>query len=552
MADLTQKVVNRRQFLGGTLAAGSLAMLAGCGQKGDPAGAGGGEGGTFRFYINNPVCIEPYNLQESEGTQVGYQLFDSLTRYNFETSKVEPLACTSYEPNDDATEFTFHLVEGAKFHDGTPVTSQSFKYGWERMCNSETNPETPSEISYHLSMVEGYNDEGNTTELTGVTCPDDLTLVVKLKYPFADFPIVCSHPALAPIPECAKDDFMTFFLAPVGNGPFMIDGKWEDGQYITLKRFDDYYGEPAKLEGVNFVIQKDLETGYREFEAGNLDYAEVPVAQIDAAKEKFGVSEDGYNPSEGKRVLLGQEPSTYYLVCNTQAAPFNDPEVRKAISLAINRDAICETIFKGTRKSADSIIPPGIDGYEPGVWEYCAYDPERAEQILDAAGYTKDANGSRGINFMLSYNNDGGHAEIMTSVIGDLEKIGITATSDTPEWAALLEKYSAGDFDCGRLGWVADYPIMDNFIYPLFYTGNGDNRSGYSNPEVDNLMMEARKINNDYDRRKAWQEINRLIGMDMPVIPLNFYCHSGVVSEQVKSFYLDPMKKVNLAEAELA
>ena len=139
--------VTRRSFVKGGLAASALAVLAGCGQKGGGEAATDGEttaatGGTLRYYINNPVCIDPFNLQEDQGTQVGFQLFDSLTQYNFQESKLECLACESYDVNDDATEFTFHL-KAAKFHDGTDVKAANWKYGWERIVNPATNPESP-------------------------------------------------------------------------------------------------------------------------------------------------------------------------------------------------------------------------------------------------------------------------------------------------------------------------------------------------------------------------------------------------------------------------
>ena len=163
-----QPVMGRRAFVGGTLAASALAFLAACGKKGGDA-SGSESGSTLNFYINNPVCIDPYNVQEDQGTQVEYQLFDALTTYDAEKGKIVPLACESFEANDDATEFTFKIKK-AKFHNGDDVTSKSFKLGWERLVNTKSAIATeygPSEVSYHLSMVEGYDDllAGNATEL---------------------------------------------------------------------------------------------------------------------------------------------------------------------------------------------------------------------------------------------------------------------------------------------------------------------------------------------------------------------------------------------------
>lgn len=551
--------ITRRAFVGGSLAAGSLAFLAACGQKGSPSAGGSSAasgGGTLNYYLNNPVSIDPYNVQEDQGTQVCFQLFDTLTLFDFEQEKLVGLAAESWEANDDATEFTFHLVEGAKFHNGDPVNAEAFKRAWTRIVSPNSavaTAYTPSEISYHLSVVEGYDalNNGETDEFTGVTAPDDNTLVVKLSSAYADFAYVCAHPALAPVPEAADTDAKAFFRAPIGNGPFKMDGSWEDGQEINVVRNDDYYGEKAKLDGVHFAIFKDVETAYKEFQAGNLDVSEVPVAQIDAAKADRGESKDGYTMAAGEHMLLGSEPSTYYLTCNNAKAPFNNADLRKGISLAINREAICETIFKGTRTPADGIVPPGIDGYKEGAWEFAAYDVDKANEYLDKVAPM--SNGSRGISLTLSYNQDGGHKEIMESVIGDLNKVGIDVTSDTPEWAALLTQYRDGNYEFGRLGWIADYPIMDNFLYPLFHTESigGDNKSAYSNTEVDQLISEARATVDSAERIAKLQEADAKIAADCPVIPLMFYTHVVAGSDRISKLYIDPQKHADLGTAEL-
>ena len=563
MADFKfhEPVMGRRAFVGGSLAASSLAFLAACGKKGgsDTAGSASGatSGSTVNYYINNPVCIDPYNVQEDQGTQVSFQLFDALTNFDYDKNEIVGLAAESWDASDDATEFTFHLRKGATFHNGDPVDAESFKRAWTRVVYPKSNVATeysPSEVSYHLSMVEGYDDllAGNATELSGVTCPDDETLVVKLTSAYADFPFVASHPALAPVPECAESDAKSFYLAPIGNGPFMMDGKWEDGQEINLKKFDDYYGDKAKIDGIHFQVIKDMETAYKEFQAGNLDICDVPVAQIDAAKKDRGESKDGYTMGDGEHMLLGAEPSTYYLTCNNTAEPFNNADLRKGISLAINREAICKTIFKGTRTPADGIVPPGIAGYKEGAWEFCAYDVDKANEYLDKVA-PADANGDRGINVTLSYNQDGGHKEIMESIIGDLAKVGVTATSDTPEWSALLEQYQNFNYQFGRLGWIADYPIMDNFLYPLFHSDSlgGDNRSGYSNAEVDKGITEARATVDDKERVEKMHAVDKLIAADCPIIPLMFYSHVTAGSDRIKSFYLDPQKHAYLNRTEL-
>ena len=555
---MTQPTMNRRTFVKGGLAASAMAALAACGKKGGDTSAASGsaaEGGTLSYYINNPSAIDPYDLEEDQGMMVGYQLFDALTTYDFTKNELVGLAAESWDVNDAADEFTFHLVKGAKFHDGTTVTSKSFKQGWERILNPNTSTEHASAIGYHLAMVDGYSElsAGDATELKGVTCPDDDTLVVKLSQAYADVPYVCMHPALSPVPDCALEDFDTFFFAPVGNGPFKMDGKWEDGQQINLVRFDDYsYGEKAKLDGIHFNIQKDVQTAYTEFQAGNLDVAQVPTTQLQDAISQYGESEDGYTATTGKEVLTGDELSIYYLMLNVNDEQLKDKDLRHALSLAINRQAICDTVFEGTREPAGGIVPPGIKGYVENEWADSRYDVDAAKKILDEK-YPADANGKRNLSIALTYNLDGDHKAVMEMVMADWSALGIETSSNTAEWASILSNtYPNADFQVGRLGWIADYPIMDNFLYPLFVTGGDNNYGQYSNADVDKGLLDARAIASDDERVAKYQEVDKLIAEDMPVIPLFYYKHQMVCSQRVKSLYIDPQKLCDMSTVELS
>ncbi len=553
--------LNRRQFVAGTLATGALLALAGCGKKESDKGAssGGGnaaagaEGGTLKFRINDPASIDPFNAQETEGMQVINALFDALTVYDYNAEKLKPSACESWEVNEDATKFTFHLRKGATFHNGDPVTSADFKYAWERLANPNTNPDSPSVVSYHIGGVVGYDEmlAGTGKEL-GLECPDDLTFIVNLSAPNADFPYVCSHLALSPIPRNASGDFQKFFVAPIGNGPFKMEGEWVSGQYIQVRRFDDYYGNKPKISGIDFSVQKSPETAFTEFEAGNLDLTDIPAGRYKETVEKYGEAEsDGYVANPGRQTFTGGELSVYYMAVNVKDPVFNNIEVRRAYSYAINRQAICDTIFEGSRTPADNVIPPGINGYKQGQWKDCVYDVEKAKAALDAAGYA-DRGGSRGLKFTLSCNSGSNHEQIMQLIQADLKAVGVDAEIEVIEWATYLAKLQGGEYQTGRLGWVADYPIMENFLYPLFYTDNGDNRSQYSNPEVDKGILEARSIVDDHERVARLREVNELVAADLPVIPLFFYRHSSVSSKRVNNFYYGPAKLADFVNVTLS
>lgn len=540
--------VTRRTFVKGGLAASALAALAACGKNGNAASGQGesavkaSDGGTFKYYITDPVAIDPYNLQESEGTQVGHVLFDSLVEWDWDKSDVKAKAAESWEINDDNTVFTFHLKD-AKFHNGDPVTAESFKRGWQRLV--DPSMATPSEIGYHLSPVVGYDEmaQGSAKEISGLTCPDDKTFVVTLSAPMADFLAVCCHPGLAPVPQAAIDDPDSFLLAPIGNGPFMMDGKWESGQYINVKRFEDYYGDKPALDAINFSIQKDPKTAYSELEAGNMDFCQIPTGRIQELSEKFGKSVDGYTISPSRQALLGAEASVYFLAVNLEDETMANKDLRHAMSLAINRQNIVDTLFESGREPADNVFPPIIDK-KGGSWEFAEYDPEKAKQIIDEKGLA-------GTTVKLSYNSGGGHEDIMSCIQADLQTVGLTVEQDTKEWAAYLQGLTDGSFQLGRMGWIADYPTLDNFIYPNFYSTADNNFSRYNNPEVDAAIDAARAIADEDERKDAYRKINQMVADDMPIIPIMFYAHQHVASDRVNELYYNAQGIADLGHASL-
>lgn len=521
----------------------TLTMLSLAGCNGADEGEGEEEpasevtkGGTFNFRINEPAFIDPVNLQESEGTQVGQAVFDSLVSFDPITSEVRPAAAERWEANEDATVWTFYLVEGAKFHDGSDVTAEDFKYAWERICT----PANESEVSYHLSAVEGYDamQDETATELSGVKVVDDYTLEVTLTYGFADFEYVVGHPALAPVPqEAVEADPEAFAEKPVGNGPFMMTEPWAHDQYIKVEKFADYYGEEPNIDGIEYKIIGDIDSAFLEFQAGNLDFTDIPTGQIQSTVDQYGESPDGYTLNPGEQVSLGAEQAIYYLTINNTDAVMSDAKVREAISLAIDRQDICDKVYEGTRVPASSIVPPGIVGHKLNAFQYSEYDVEAAKAALAEAGYP---NGEGFPTIKLDYNTGSNHQDVLALVQEDLAAIGITAELQGSEWAQYLDKLAVPDYQIGRLGWIADYPIMDNFLYPLFTTGSADNYSKFSNEEVDALLDEARTTTDADERIALYQEAEKIVGDNATVIPMNYYRHVRVVSDRVNDGIYSP------------
>ena len=291
-------LVSRRALAAGVLAAVSAAALPGCVPAEGDAGSGSAAAGTatadepLRIAVRTPSCIDPYNCQTDSDRQIVWQLFDPLTVYDFEQGEPVGRAAASWDVSDDACTFTFHLVEGATFHNGDPVDARSFKRAWNRIASPESAVASrygASSLGYLLALVEGYEAvaSGAARSLSGVSCPDDLTLVVALVQPYADFACVVAHPALAPVPRLASYSPSAFYLAPVGNGPFMlaVGSAWEAGEDLELVRFEGYCGEPAAIDALRFVMTGDADDAYRSLQAGDLDVADVPIDEISSARK---------------------------------------------------------------------------------------------------------------------------------------------------------------------------------------------------------------------------------------------------------------------------
>jgi oligopeptide transport system substrate-binding protein len=494
------------------------------------AAAGPTPGGIFAYALTggDPAFIDPVNGQEAAGIDVIQCVFDSLMAYDPTTGKLVPAAADSWEPNADASVWTFHLNKNAKFHNGRAVTAADFKYAWERICN----PDNASEISYHLAAVKGYQDmqDKKATELTGVKVIDDYTLEVTLSYPFGDFELVVAHPTLAPVPKEEVDkDPKAFADMPIGNGPFKMVGPWQHDQLIQVVRNDDYYGEKALLDGIDYKIFKDEETAWLEFQAGNLDFTRIPTGQLKAAQAQYGVSDDGWTIEPGKQVLTGSWLGTNYAILNMNDQYLKNADLRKALSLAINRQAICDTIYEGARAPATDLLPAGMLGYTAGAWPYAKYDVEQAKQYLEKAGFP----GGQGLpEFEVIFNSGSGHEKVYALVQADWAAIGVKSKLVGIEWAQFLDTRDSGKFQIARAGWVADYPSPDNFLWSLLSSASADNDGKYNNPAYDKLIEEAR-VTTDLNARVAkYQEANKIAAEDCPLIITVNYANRDVGSDR--------------------
>jgi oligopeptide transport system substrate-binding protein len=334
----------------------------------NPVVPGGKPGGVFRLGITEPTAIDPFNTQESEGQSVQDALFTGLLQVTPD-GEAEPGVATDWSSNDNCSVWTFNLKPGTKFHNGEIVDSASFKRGWERASIKGSG----SEVSYHLDVIKGYDEiaNGSAISMSGIDAGDPNKLVVTLKNPDCEFPLRTIHPVASPAPAVAKPTTDTAYTdAPIGNGPFKMDGKWEHDKGVRIVRFEDYtVGPKALLDAVEFTIVNPANGVQLEndgFQNGTFDWARMPAPLIAGNRTKF--------EPQGKWISRKTNAINYFVAINTNP-PLNSVEARKAVSLAIDRNAIAQGVFKGSQVPATAFIPAAFrDTYQEGV---CGSIPPR-------------------------------------------------------------------------------------------------------------------------------------------------------------------------------
>ncbi len=480
------------------------------------------KGGTFNAFLMEPVTLDAAHSQESEGIQVAKQIYDGLVDYEPETMELTAAMAESWEPNEDASAWTFTLKKGVKFHNGRECKAEDFVYSWSRVASKDT----ASEVAYHLSPIKGFNDcqEGKADILEGVKAIDDYTLEVSLEYSYAEFPVTVGHPVFSPVPKEEIEKWGDEFSEhPVGTGPFAFV-EWKHDQHITIERFNNYYDGEAYLDKVAFKIFADEETAFLEFEAGNLDDCQIPLGRIKETQDKYG-----------ERALINPMLGIYYYGLNMEAEPWKDNvELRKAINYAIHRAIITDTVWEGSRVAATGIVPAGIPGFKEDAMPYM-FDQPKARELLEEAGYP----GGKGLpELVLGYNTGAGHDKVAQAIQAQAEEVDIEFDIAGYEWGTYLDKIQSKEITFFRLGWLADYPTMDNFLYPMFHSENAgaDNMTYYKNSDVDEKLIEARKETDEAKRRELYQEIEQIVLEDATIVPIAFYKTNRVIGENVCAY----------------
>jgi ABC-type transport system substrate-binding protein len=479
------------------------------------------EGGELKVYLTEPEHLIPGNTNETQGGTVLQVLYTGLVDYD-KDGKVVPVIAESVPESTDQKTWTIKIKKGWTFHNGEPVNADSFINAW----NWTAYGPNAAGNSYFFDRIVGYADlqstdpdgeegpktapEPKTNQLAGLKKIDDHSFEVTLNEPFSSFPMLLGYTAFYPLAKACLDDTKACEEAPIGNGPFKMDGKWQRKREIKTVRFDKFAGEKAKLDRLTFKIFKDDVSGYAALQSGEIDLmGTVPVDKVEEARGQYSDR------------FVEEPTSTFtYLGLPGYVSQLKNKKVRQALSMAIDRDAIIKEIFNGRFIPAKSVVSPLVPGSRDDACKYCDYNVDEAKRLLDEAG-----GWPKGKKIDLWFNAGAGHEQWVEAIGNQLKNnLGIQFNlKGDLEFAEYLEVADAKKFTGGfRLGWVMDYPSPENYLKPLYGTQGSSNNTGYSNKEFDKLIAEGDAAATLEDGIAKYQAAEDLVLEDMPVIPLWF------------------------------
>lgn len=489
----------------------------------------------------DPRTIDPQLNTAVDGSIVASNIFEGLFMEG-DDGKLVPAAAESVEVSPDGKVYTFKLKENGKWSDGKPVKAQDFVYSWKRGLTPDTGMEYAYMLFYLKNGEKFYNGEVTEEEI-GVKAIDDNTLEVTLENATPYFLSLTSLPSYFPLREDVVKDNPSWAIDAktyIGNGPFKIKS-WSPKENILLVPNENYWGKnDVKLDELRFDIIVDDKTYLNAFKAGEVDIIDSPPASEIPSLLASG---------EGKIYpYLG----TYFYVVNVSGNNSNpevvkflgNPKVRKALALGLNKKLIVEEVTKAGQLPARSFVPEGIvatDGndftknsaYLPGEG-----DVELAKKLMTEAGYTTPESIPK---LTFTFNTGDGHAMVAQAVQDMWKKnLGVDVDLKNEEWAVFQTTRNNKNYDIARHGWIADYNDPMNFL-DLWVTGGGNNVSGYSNPEYDNLIKEAQKENDPEKRTALLHKAENILMDDMPIIPLYYYTSVVAANPKVKGWVKSPL-----------
>ena len=558
------KRISRRNFLKVAGVGAAALGLAACGgsksgstaTSGNASSAGSSTGSinTAGFtvqYGSNPETLDPALNSAVDGGNTIITVFETLLIIN-ENNEAVPGQAESWTTSEDGLTWTFTMRDGLKWSDGTELNAKDFEYSFKRMANPDTAAPYAETC---LGMIDGFEEaagfpdaDGNPTvepnlDALNVKASDDgKTLTIVLGYPCSYFDKIAAFAAMSPVQkatvEANGDAWCTSPDTYVCNGPYMIT-EWTPSERIVLTKNPNYIGgwDNSKIvsDSITLLLLEDSSASFAAYNSGEaVLIKDVPTDEIPSLTK----AEDGGDFYVD--TILG----TYYVSLNLKRDAFKDAKVRKALSLAIDRDYVANTIMQGTYSTADSIVGPGIvdeNGYfhDNGNAPYISADYEanlaEAKKLLEEAGYP---NGEGFPTIEYSTNDVGYHVPLAEYLQQAWSDLGITLTISKMEWSSFTAARRAGEYDVARNGWVMDYNDPSNML-DLFCSGNGNNDGKYSNPEFD-AAIDASRVADVSEHFAQLHKAEDILMEDMGCLPIAYYNDYWLQTSSLKGTWHSP------------
>jgi len=504
-------------------------LLGGC-QIGESSSSATG-GGTLNLYGIDPLTLDPAISGETTSHQYVMQLFSGLV-YLGDDLQPAPDIARKWEVSNEGRTYTFYLNKDVSFHDGREVKAQDFKYSWERACDPATGSTT---AATYLGDIVGVAEvlAGKTEEISGVRVLDDYTLEVTIDAPKSYFLAKMTYPTAFVVDKENVASGGGWWRSPNGTGPFKLK-EWQENNLLVLERNERYYGEVAKLASVEFHLWAGIQMNL--YETGEIDVAAVYMPYIDKATDSAGPF--------AKELEVVPEISFYYIGFNTKEPPFDDINLRRAFSMAIDKDKIVSLVFRDMVKRADGILPPGMPGFNQNLVGI-DYNLAEAKALIARSKYGSAANLP-----LITLTTAGWGGQVSSELEAIVEEwrqnLGVEVTIRQLEPPRFLYYLKAEKDEMYDIGWVADYPHPQNFLEVLFHCSSENNYGEYNNPAVNQLLSRAGVEMDTELSYSLYQQAEQKIVDDAACIPLYFGENYILVKPYVNDYNLDPQGLVKL------
>jgi len=507
-----------------------IASLAGCHARETMVEAGVRQGILHFGNLSEPRELDPHITTGVSEQNILSALFEGLVTQAPDAQAITPGVAARWDVREDGALYRFHLRQDARWSNGDPLTAADFLYAFERILSQDFGAPY-AYMLYSIAGAEAFHRGQNPDfSSVGLRAPDPHTLEITLHTPVPHFLTKLTHMAWFPVHPAtieqhggmtARGTTWTRPATFVGNGPFQLE-QWHPNQQITVTRNPHYWDQDnVHLQAIVFYPIGDHAIEERAFRAGQLHITgTVPVERIAHYQQ--------HNPD-----ALHLEPylGTYYYLLNTRRPPLDNPQVRRALALAIDREQITRAITRAGEPPAYHFTPPGTGGYTAKARLSGTTDEARA--LLAAAGFP----GGQGFPALtILYNTADTHARIAEAIQQMwLRELGIQVQLANMEWKVYLDATQSGQYDIARAGWIGDYLDPETFLN-LWVTDGGNNRTGWSHPGYDAHIRTAATTTNPTNRLEAFQAAEQILIAEMPVIPLYFYRSKSLMHPAVQGY----------------